>query len=80
MKIKENSYYSHENWGKVKVLEIRGDEVQAQTNDTKFVSDVGTVPVVKREQKEEFVAKSKPANVGISTPESNVEYELNELE
>lgn len=80
MEIKENSYYSHKNWGKVKVLEVTDGEVQAQTSKTKFVSDVGNVPLVKTEQKNEFVAQSEPADVGISTPESNVEYELNELE
>jgi hypothetical protein len=80
MSIKENSYYSHSDWGEVKVIEVTDTEVQAQTNKTKFVADVGNVPLVKTEEKEDFKEKSEPADVGISTPKSNVEYELNELE
>jgi hypothetical protein len=76
MNIVENSYYSHDEYGNVRVLEV-DDSVTFQTDEMKYISGVGDVPVVKEQDKDIFEVSAEPTDVDLNAPISDVGAELN---
>lgn len=76
MNIVENSYYSHDEYGNVRVLEV-DDSVTFQTDEMKYISDIGEIPVVKEQDKDMFEVSAEPADVSLNAPISDVGAELN---
>jgi len=77
MRIVDNAYYSHEEYGKVKTTEIKEDKVVFQTEDMTYISGVGEVPVVKEQEKDMFELSVEPADVDLKPPMSDVGAEQN---
>jgi hypothetical protein len=76
MRITDNAYYSHDEYGRVKTIDV-AEKVVFKTEDTTYISGVGQVPLVKEQEEDMFELSAEPADIDLEPPKSDVGTEQN---